>query len=120
MKLKAIALDETKHWTFAEEDVPFIEKMFSVYCYEPESHTYLCESTPSLWLEFLYHTALLRKDTPEEVRERINERYELLVEDEGGCYMHENKVELLKAETKEIECEDFEDGRSYFQGNYPF
>ena len=116
-----VAVDETAHWT----DPAFVErcggKIWTLYVYNPNEVTHLCEITPSYYLEPLdYYPASLPED--ENAREEI---YDTLLEtlclQEQATYMHCRHVDAL--ETRIVEdfdalC-DLDGAREYWQGNSP-
>jgi len=124
-----ISFDETVHWNIAEEDKPYIEKMMGVYFYDRSEYTYCCEVTPSYWLRHLGNVAYCRWDTPDEVRERIYDKYEIGGYDDS-CYMHVRVVEAIPAERKvryglvdgwaDEKDRGEEQVREYWQGNPAF
>lgn len=126
---QCVALEETQHWNLAEEDRPFIVKMMGVYIHDRSSYTYCCELTPSYFMIYLGDVAVLKHDTPDDVRERINEKYECSYQGESG-YMHVRDIEAVAADQKVqygpvADWADEEDRgesqvREYYQGNPVF
>ncbi len=124
-----VALDETRHWNLAEEDRPFVKKMLGIYIFDRSTYTYCCEITPSYFLCYLGDVAVLKTDAPDDVRERINERYECLYQGED-CYMHVRDVERIpEAQKKQYgDVPDWADEvdrgealvREYYSGNPVF
>lgn len=124
----AVRLNETRYWNLQDEDKPFVRKMWGVYVLDRNVRTFLCEATPSYGLSHLYDYAELDIDTPEEVRERIDERYDLgLSNMESDCYVHAHEIERLPSEDKILWSADgtappetADEVREYWQGNFPF
>lgn len=116
----AIYLDETRHYNIAAEDRPFIEKIIGVYVLDTNEHTYCCEITPSHWCEHVYDSVVTTYDTPDDVRDRLDEQYAHCGSD--GMYLHVSSVDRLPTDQKRTYgvCEDLDEAREYFQGNCPF
>lgn len=115
-----VGFDHTKHFRIQEEDKPYIEKIVGAYFFDRNSYTYCCEITPSYDMRFLHHSVHFRDaDTPDEIKDRIHERYEY--EYAEDCYMHVRDVKDLKSvaygEVDEDTTED--DVREYWQSNHP-
>jgi hypothetical protein len=54
-----VALDETKHWTDGYLAECNIKQEFVVYLVDVNRHTHLASLTPSLWLEYVDHFAVM-------------------------------------------------------------
>ena len=109
-----VAFDDTRYFDIEEEDKPYIEKILTVYFFDSNEYTYCCELTPSYYLRFLNHVAYCNSDIPEDVRDRINERYELIQCEDA--YMYVSVVS--RKETIVFDGEATEDEvREYWQGN---
>lgn len=118
----AVAFDQTYAWNIAEEDKPFIEKMLGVYFFNKNERTNCCELTPSYWFHFLHNIAVTTSDCPENVRERISERYEMSPDDDGGFYAWCSRIKDMETVAYgPIDDDETEDDiREYWQGNWPF
>lgn len=122
-----VAIDETWGWSLAEEDKPFIEKMLGIYVYDANLYTYCCESTPSHFLHYLGDAAVLKGDVPEDVRERINERYEISYQGDSH-YRHVSDVKAIAAKHRYGNVDGWEDlddrgeeiVHEYYRGNPVF
>lgn len=118
---RAVSFDHTRFFNIQEEDKPFIEKILGVYFYDATERTFCCEITPSRFLHFLYYTVHMVLDTPEEVANRISERYEFERDEEGGFYMHCSAADSLPfipyGEADEDTNEEVV--REHWQSNYP-
>jgi hypothetical protein len=122
MKVNVISLNETSYFRIAEEDKPYIKEIRSIYAYNPESCTHLCELTPSYELIFL-HTYIVWRGEPNEHKcGELDEAYCY----EGGCdtYRHVSDVRsfVKNNPTMAKECGEFEDmdaACEYLNGNWP-
>lgn len=125
IKVNAISLNETHYYTISDADKPYIREIRSVYCYNPESCTHLCELTPSYDLRYLHTYIVWEQDPSEEVQERLEMKYTLGPGNED-TYMHCSDVRQFAkdhpAYHKEHggEYETIEDACEYLQGNWPF
>jgi hypothetical protein len=116
----AVGLDVTRHYQIEDEDKPFVDKIIDVFIYNKNECTHCCELTPSYYLEYLETFVLFEGDVPDEVRERIDERY--CHEPTEDCYAHTYFVDgLTKWHVKfPGEAENLEEARDYWSGNPPF
>ena len=106
-------------------DKAYIKEIRSVYAYDPESGTYLCELVPSYDLRYL-HTYIVFTDELEkqklsdELRDILDEKY--CHQDSEDMYMHVSDIRALKDPAPK-ECGEFdtlEDGCEYLNSNWPF
>lgn len=115
---RCVGFNHTRYFNIAEEDRPYIEKIMAVYFFDKNEYTYCCELTPSYDMRFLHHTVHCDIDTPEDVRERINERYELVYDED--CYMHVSDVDKFdNIAYGEVDEDTTEDNiREYWNANH--
>lgn len=128
MKINAISLNRTGYYKIRDEDKPYIKEIRSVYFYDPESATYLCELTPSYELNYL-HTYIVfteeleRSRLSDDVRDSLDIRY--CCEDSEDIYMHVSDVRQFAKDHPSChkECVEFDtmnEAREHLQGNWPF
>lgn len=92
----AFLSDITTHWNIPEELKPWVEKVCSVYVFNPRLHVHCCELTPSFECYWISDEAFLNPDTPDNLREKI-----LDFVMEGSCetpevsYFHTGDIERL-------------------------
>lgn len=115
----AVAIDETRYYQIEATDATHIECILGVYVYDASERTYCCELTPSHWLEPVYVAVHCKLDTPDDVRERIQEKYEFAGTLEG-FYMHASKVAGLPLRKHYGEGESIDEVREHYQGNCPW
>lgn len=116
MKVNAVSMNETSYYSIREEDKPFIKEIHSVYIYNPESATYLCELTPSFELLYLYTYIVGTDKMIDDMRDLLTERY--CYEPTDDTYMHCSSIRAMKPK----ECGEFEtmeEAREHLQGNWP-
>jgi len=123
IKVNAISLDHTRYYKIQDEDKPYIKEIRSVYAYNPESCTHLCELTPSYDLRYLYTYIVLEGDVSDEKRGELDERY--CYEDNEDTHMHCSDVRQFAKDnpTYHKECVEFEtieEACEYLNGNCPF
>lgn len=116
MKAHVVSLDETQHCAH-NADIVNVESVQSVYLYDPEERTHLCEATPSYHLTYLYTYIVCKDGTPDDMQEALHEKY--CTEGGDDTYMHCDVVKRLT--TKDCgEFEDHEEAREYLVSNCPF
>lgn len=117
---KAVAVNDTAAFNLDPEDAPHIYRIWSVYFYDADERTHLCEATPSYHLRGLYTTVEFFVGVCEEVRERIYDRY--TQEGVEDTYMHCSTVERFhNVEYGPVDDDTTEDDvREHWQGNHPF
>lgn len=119
--IRVVAIDETRHWDRAIQNVCGTIK--TVYMYDSSVVTHCCEITPSYHLTPLYY--VIENEVSDEVWEMVNEN---LVNEEPK-YMHCHVVDELEsiASEQELDFEDseseeykdhFEEVREYLNGNH--
>ena len=123
----AVALNETRHYLIDPADKPYIDRILGVYILDRSERTHCCEITPSYSLEHVYDTVVASFDCPDDIRERLDERYAHLGGDD--IYVHCSVIDALPADRirvwrgdDPIESDDeaMEHAREHFQGNCPF
>lgn len=104
-----VKIDETRHWNIAEEDKPFIARISGVYVYARNSHTHLCEMTPSYWLCFVTYVIdyFDGVEVSDEKSDQINQDYALQFSDDA--YMHCHDVDQIGGQHHYGEVADAED-----------
>ena len=118
MGFKAVAIEETSHFQIEKEDLPYIEKITSIYFYQEGVATYLCSFQPMSLLHYAYTSAWCKVGTPDDVRERINERYELCGGDDDYFDFHDIKSLPDQYDLGELdEDQTVEDLREFLMGN---
>lgn len=118
---KAVALDVTADYNIDPNDRPYITKILDVFVFDSGEHTYCCEGTPSYWLEPLYTTIHFAENTPDDIRDRLDDKY--CHEATDGCYVHVSQVAAMSDQVNlpaRVLAETLEDAREYWQGNCPF
>lgn len=113
---RAVAVDETAHYQIDEEDRPFVEKILGVYLYDATERTFCCELTPSYYLRHVYDEVIVPLGTPDEDRNRVQEKYAYL----GGedCYVWCSRVSQFA--TKQFGDGEFDEVVQEVQGNPPW
>ena len=113
----AVAIDVTRYFNIRDEDKPYVEKIDAVHFFDKNQHTHCCDLSPSYLLCGIYHTVHFPLNTPDDVRERLFERYEL--EGPDDCYMYCRDVERLKViPLPKHHDSDEEEVREHLQGNH--
>jgi hypothetical protein len=117
----AVAIKETGYYRIDPEDAPFIKDIFQTYVFDMNERTFCCEITPSYSLEPVYTSVEFTTDTPDEVRERLSEKYEC--EPSDHSYMHCSRVQgYIKAHPDRHhhygEGESLDEAREFYQGNH--
>jgi hypothetical protein len=101
-------------------DKKYIKEIYTVFLFDKNTVTHLCEVTPSYFLAFLYMSIVFADNTPEDIRDKLDNKYGR--EGLDDTYMHVRDVEKL--ETKLIgnsnKFETFDDAKEYACGNCPF
>ena len=120
---RLISIDETANFNILPEDQPFIKEIRGVYCYDATDATYICSAEKMRYTHGLRFDVYTHPNTPEDVRERLNERYE--IEGPGEDYMPARFTDYLAfVPFGDIDDDDLEndDGasvvREYWQGNH--
>lgn len=113
----AVALDETRYCRIDAADAPYIDRIFGVYVYDAAEYTYCCELMPSHWLEPVYTTVHCKPDTPDDIREALQEKYAHCGMD--GYYMHVRSVPTTER-VRYGKADSIDDVREYYQGNCPW
>lgn len=115
-----VAIDETANWLDEDLVKRCGGKIYTLYVYNPDEATYLCELTPSYDLEPLdYYPAELPEDENE--REKIYEKLQETLLHEEVSYMHCHSIDGVKTQIIEdfhVDCR-LDDAREYWQGNSP-
>jgi len=132
MKVNAVSFNHTRHYNIQEADKPYIKEIRTVYAYNPESATHLCELTPSYDLRYL-HTYIvfnnenIEKDMWESQADRLTDQLEerYCHEDSEDTYMHVSDVRQFAKDNplhhKECgEYDSIEDACEHLNGNWPF
>jgi hypothetical protein len=126
----AITFNETQYYNFKPGDKELIKSVNQVYVLNRSEYTYLCEITPSYFLEPVYTWVEVVDGLSDEERERLQEAYEH--ETSEPTYVHVRVVEaIIKDHPERVrhygnsdDEDDFmtalDDAREYFQGNCPF
>lgn len=115
-KFEAVAMDESKNINLpalGDKD-KYLIKVRSIWVYDPAERTHLCELTPSYALHLAYVDVVTIDDTPEDIRDELNENMNM---DETFTYLHCRDVEKL-TERRTFEADDLEGAREYLQGNW--
>ena len=125
-----VKIDETRDWI---DPIKEHGPIWSVYFYDPNQVTHLCELTPSYYLHFLYYT------TDEPPPENIQDDIETVLFSYGdkNIYVHCHGIPpTITSETFELD-EDLDDeedddegsaayraaeyeAMEYWQGNWPY
>lgn len=118
IKVNAVSLDETKYFTISKEDQQCIKEIHSVYCFDPETRTHLCEATPSYYLLYLYSYIVLQDESYSDKLEELENKYCHEVGED--IYVRCSDVRNYPFIKECGEFESLEDGREHLQGNCPF
>jgi len=116
MKVNVISCNDTNFYNIRKEDNVFIKEIRTVYAYNPESCTNLCELTPSYELRYLYTYIVFTCDPSEDKHSELEERY--CQEDNEDTYMHCSSVRAMNPK----ECGEFDDMEAaceYLKANWP-
>jgi hypothetical protein len=113
MKVRAIAIDETRYYNGLPADVIAIRRC---YAYDPESVTYCCEIRPSYDLRYLYTSVECSPHTSDERRYELDELYAYLPGHED-MYMHASAVDRM-ASVDGGEFDSMEDALEDLRGNW--
>jgi hypothetical protein len=120
---RCVGVDYTQHWNMTASDKALIERIISVYIYDANECTHLCELTPSHFLIGLHHSVHFTPEATEEDCERI---YGFV--DDSPCediYLHCSAVEKFTytdsyGPVDPDDTDPMETVREYYQGNWPF
>ena len=130
----AVAIDETEYYNISEADAPFIERILSVYLFDRNQQTNLCEMASSYFLTHLYDQVILVDDVDDCRREEIDDKYacqpvddiyvhcitidRLIEQDESDVIYHYGATEVS---LDDVDYDDqMESVREYLCGNCPF
>jgi len=94
-EFKIVKLDETENWDI--QDLPAIEAIREIYLVDFNTNTYLCEMTPSLWLDFLDIDIVYKEGTTEEERDTAEE---VIYNGHSGLAMYMHKSQLTTPSDK--------------------
>lgn len=120
MKINAISVNDTAYFAIRAEHVPLIREIRTVYIYEPETGTYLCEMTPSHELRYLYTYLVPHDDVDSELADSLDSEY--CHEPNEDTYMHCWLVASMN-NPPAMPCGEYdsiEDAIEDLQSNYPF
>lgn len=116
---RAVGLDVTSHYHIDDEDKPYVERIIDTFFYDRTEHTHLCEMTPSYFLRYLSTFIVSKENTPEHVREHLDQKY--CYEPTEDSYVHVSDVDRITEFTATYgEDADEETVREYWSGNTPF
>ncbi len=102
-----VSLDVTAHYSIAPDDAAYVAKISDVYLYDASERTHLCELTPSYALTHVYTTIDFKPETPDELRDSLEQKY--CYEPTDNTYMHCASVERLADKFHIGQCEDMEE-----------
>lgn len=97
--IRVIALDETEYFNIPSDLAPYIKEIHGVYFYDKNSHTFLCEMTPSYCLDFLYYNIVFVEGEFENDEDIRNEAYDFVEDvynDGNPTYMHKPDIDALE------------------------
>lgn len=120
-KFTVVALDESDDWTQPELVERSGGAIYTLYAFDPEERTHVCEMTPSYWL---VPFDIVPKGYPADDNEWENLYDELQLGFIDGCeatYVHCHRIDALKDEFKRTEEFDddstLDDATEKFRGN---
>jgi hypothetical protein len=118
MRVNAVSVNDTQYLNLRPEDRILVQEYHTVYAYDPESRTYLCEMTPSYELRYLHSYLILRGEVDDDKRAELDEHYC----SDGGedTYMHCSSVKRLSTQKECGEFDSMEDACEHLNGNWPF
>lgn len=119
VRVNAVSINETAYYNIREEDKSCIKEIRSVYAYNPETRTHLCELTPSHYLEYLYTYIIHTDDVSDDKVSELDNGYCYEPRD-GFLYMHVWDVRALPMKKECGEFDSFEEACEYLRGNCPF
>ena len=96
-----VALDFGDNWQISEADKPFIQSIRSIFFYDKNERTHLCEFTPSYYLVFLNHTVILTEAgeaLSESAKDTLYQRYEF--EEQDNPYYHCHDIDAFEERAK--------------------
>lgn len=103
-----VKIDETEDWV---DPIKEHGPIWSIYFYDPNQVTHLCELTPSYYLHFLYYTA--DKELPENIQDDIDEVARNW--DDKGIYVWCHQIPpTIASEEFELDVEDYSDDYNGF------
>jgi len=117
MKVKAITVNDTAHYTIKPEDRADIQSIHTVYVYDCGVRVHCCELLPSYELRYLYTYIAYSADVGDERLDELESRYC----HEGGddTYMH-CRTRIFDTAKDCGEFETMEEAIVHLQGNCPF
>lgn len=124
MTIRCVALDDTHAWTFPPDLAPYVARVLTVYVYDDEARTYLCEATASRYLVPVRTDVVHVEGTPDDVIEAIDT---CVIENDSlePTYMHAWRIDAepcLRYDGVHADDEDpdarLEAAREYWQGNH--
>ncbi len=120
-QFRLVAIDETKSYDLPPGDSRWITQILQTYVYDQHEYTYLCELTPSHYLEPVYTSIVFAPDTPDDVREELQKLYECCAYE--GTYLHVSYVRFYVEQHPNRhdvygEAESMDEAREYYQGNW--
>jgi hypothetical protein len=75
MSYNVVAVDETQFYNITDDDKVLIEKIESVYFYDPEQITFICSQDKNYYLNYLYTNIIVKKGTSDAELDRLDQTY---------------------------------------------
>lgn len=106
MQIKAVAIDETKHWNLGDL-AQHVLRIETVFVYDATAAVYCCELTPSFELWPVETRAILADDVDEETRDTIDDIM-MTNASHDVEYHHVRTIDKLASVpvTRAADCED--------------
>jgi hypothetical protein len=100
-----VGIDDTEHWYFRETLRQYVEKVLTVYAYNREAVTHCCEISPSYWMICVAYEVRCKPDTPDSIRELLQDIVQETSLMDSDCYRHAKWVETYANKNPELHCE---------------
>ena len=110
-----VSLNWTQYYFLADEDKPYIKQIREVFLYDANERTHCCEFTPSYYLRHLYTAIIFTRDAPDDVQDRLDEKYAYCPTDD--IYVHCHTVDDLPKD-REVYYHYGDTGVSYEDSSY--
>ena len=88
-----VGLDETSHWRFPAALAPHVAAVITVYAYNRAELTHCCELTPSYWMIGVAYEVRCKPDTPEHIREQLQDIVQETSLVDSDCYRHARGID---------------------------
>ena len=120
-KFTVVAVDETSDWTHPDLVERSGGKIFTLYAFDPEEVTHVCEITPSFYLMPFDVVPNLYRENDKEWELMYDELQDGLNDGTEPSYFHCHRIEALEDKFKHTEEFDddytLDDALEHFRGN---